>query len=420
MGGKAILILVLGFSLIFMVAQTNYSTMATQTTQNLTSYYNLTKCRNAALSGINLLSNRLFFRGNAVDTVFTFTFDGVSVLDSMVTIDADLNIKRIVSRATISLPHSIMAPQDEWYFSSLTKVILKPSLFSKYAYFSNNEGSNIYWSGKDTVWGPMHTNGDLRFNGNSRFYGPVSIGGTEYRNGNTPYYLGGFSKNVQIAIPTNGVTNVQTNYTGGVRFTGQSLIYLEFRGDSIRYKTSATGAYTYRLLSTWAPNGVISCENAEVHVKGDVKGKYSVAVSGTTGNQGNIYLEDDITYHTNPLTTPTTIDMLGLIAKRNVIVVDNVPNKTDIKIQAALYCETGSFTVQNYDVANSSPYAANRGTIQLLGGITQSVRGAVGTGSGNTISTGYAKSYKYDERLLVSYPPYYPGCGSYEVVSWFE
>lgn len=414
MGGKATLFLVIGFAIIFSIAQRNYTNMATETTQNLSKYYYLTKCRSAASAGINMMANRLFFRASAVDTVFTMTFDGVTVLDSIVTIDAYQNIRKIVSVATISLPHSAFAPQDEYLFSTTTKVIVKPSLFSKYAYFSHSEGSSIYWSGRDSVWGPFHTNGNLQFNGNTKFYGAASVGGSISYNGYNPSFLGGLSRNVNIAIPTNGVSNVQSNYVGGVRFTGQPLIYFEFRGDSIRYRYNTTSAWTYQLLSSWSPNGVISCENAEVHVSGVVKGKYSLAASYSSGNQGKIYIENDITYQSDPRTNPSSQDMLGLVAQKDIIVKDNTANRTNVIIQAALYAQTGSFTVENYN--SGSP----RGTIFLLGGITQYTRGPVGTGSGSTISTGYAKSYRYDDRLLVSYPPYYPGCGTYEIVSWFE
>jgi hypothetical protein len=79
-----------------------------------------------------------------------------------------------------------------------------------------------------------------------------------------------------------------------------------------------------------------------------------------------------------------------------------------------MYAETVSFTAQNY---NTTPY---KGTIFLYGGVTQNIRGAVGTGSGSTVNTGYGKSYNYDTRLLYSYPPSFPGTGFFQISSWFE
>jgi len=417
MGGKATLILVMGFTIIFLIYSRNFTKMATDTSQNFSTYYYGLKCKTAAAVGINILNNRLFFRAGAVDTVFTMSYDGVTILDSLKTIDSYQNIKKIVSIATISLPHSAFAPKEEWYFKERTKVIVKPSLFSKYAYFSHNEGASINWSGKDSIFGPFHTNGNLLFNGNAVFTGLVTYGGSLTLNGNNPKFLGGKQGNTNIQIPTTGVDTVQSYAAGGVQISGQSKVYLEFRGDSIRYRYNTTSAWNYRLLSTWTPNGVISIVNAEVHVKGTVKGKYSVGVSGSSTSltgSGNIWIDDNIQYNTNPRTNPNSQDMLGLIAEKNIVIDDNTANQSNVIIEAAMFAQEGSFTVENYN--SGSP----RGTIWLYGGVVQYTRGAVGTGSGSSMTTGYAKNYKYDSRLQSTYPPHFPGCGSFEIVSWFE
>jgi hypothetical protein len=298
------------------------------------------------------------------------------------------------------------------------KIVLQPSLFSKFAYFSNSEGGTIYWTNKDTVWGPMHTNDNLNVQNNPVFFGKVTIGGTVNKNpsSSNPQFLGGFQQGVQIAIPTTGVSTVATTAAaGGASISGQSLVYFEFRGDSIRYKYSSGGAWNYRLASTFAPNGAINFANAEVHLTGTVKGRYTISTSGTSGNQGSVFLDNDIVYNTNPLTNPNSTDMLGIVAQQNVWVTDNTANNTNgINIHASIYCQSGSFGAQNYD---SRPVA---GFINLLGGITQATRGAVGTLQSGVINHGFSKKYRYDDRLLISYPPAYPGCGSFEVVSWFE
>ena len=60
------------------------------------------------------------------------------------------------------------------------------------------------------------------------------------------------------------------------------------------------------------------------------------------------------------------------------------------------------------------------GNINLIGGIIQDTRQAVGTFSGGKIVSGFAKQYKYDDRFLVASPPFFPGTGGYEIVSWYE
>jgi hypothetical protein len=413
MGGKGSLILVIGFSFIFMIAGRNFNNMATSTIDNYDKYYLKTQCRYFANSGVNIINSKLWKNAALVDQTYTFTFEGGTIVDSLVTIDAVKNIKKIVSTGTITLA-------DGTTYSSTTKVIVQPSLFSKFAYFSNSEGGTIYWTTKDTVFGPMHTNDNLNVSGNPVFEGDVTIGGSlKKANGSSdhPQFLSDFQTNVSITIPDTGVSHVARYATGGASFTGHSLVYFEFRGDSVRYRYNTTSSWTYKLASTFTPNGVIYFQNAEVHISGNVKGRYSLATDYTTTstNLGSFYIDNDITYNTNPQTNSTSTDMLGLLAYNNVWITDNTANNSNVNIQAAIYCQKGSFGAQNYDTRSSA------GFINLYGGITQKTRGAVGTiGSGGSIATGFSKRYRYDDRLLSTYPPFYPGCGSYEIVSWFE
>lgn len=407
MGGKASLLLVLGFSLIFMVAGKNFNNMATSTTTNVSNYYLDAKTHTLAASGVNIVINKLFLDATVTDQTFNYNLDGGTIAVTLSTINAYQNIRQLLAVGSFGGS------------SSTIKIVLKPSLFSKFAYFSNDEGSNIYWASKDTVWGPFHTNDNMLIQNSPVFYGKVTIGGTVTKNpsNSTPKFLGGFQQGVQITIPTTGVLTVQTAAAaGGANTTNKPLVYFEFRGDSVRYSTSGSGStWTYKLASTYAPNGVINFTNSEVHLSGTVKGSYTIAASGTTGNQGSIYIDNDIVYNTNPLTNPNSTDMLGIVAQDNVWVTNNTNNNTNgVKIQASIYAQTGSFGAENYD---TRPIA---GFIDLYGGITQNIRGAVGTLNNGVVNHGFSKHYRYDDRLLVSYPPSYPGCGSFEVVSWFE
>ncbi len=415
MGGRASLFLVLGFSLIFMVAGNYFNNMATGTTDNMIKYYQSTKAHNIAASGVNLIVNKLFLDATIPDQTFNFNFDGGTATGVLTTTDTYQNIKRLLCTGTFNGT------------STTIRIIFKPSLFSKYAYFSNSEGSNIWWTSGDTVKGPFHTNSSLNVSGHPTFFGRVTIGGSinKYNSSSSANFLGGFQQGIQIAIPNSGVSNVATIAAqNGAQFSNKSLIYFEFRRDSVRYRFSTSGSgstWTYNLASTFAPNGVIYASNAELHISGTVKGQYTIAASGTNSTtQGNVYLDGDIVYNSDPRTNPNSTDMLGIVAQENVYVTDNTANNTNgININASIYCQSGSFTAQNYSTRPAAGY------INLYGGITQYVRGPVGTFTtdwyGNSyINHGFNKNYQYDNRLLVSYPPAYPGCGTFEVVSWFE
>jgi hypothetical protein len=70
-----------------------------------------------------------------------------------------------------------------------------------------------------------------------------------------------------------------------------------------------------------------------------------------------------------------------------------------------------SFVVDQYNCGNPL------GTLTVNGGIAQNFRGPVGTGSNGTVSTGYAKSYTYDDRLRYEEPPHFidPVQGSWRI-----
>ncbi len=93
--------------------------------------------------------------------------------------------------------------------------------------------------------------------------------------------------------------------------------------------------------------------------------------------------------------------MLGLVSNNNVIVDDgaeSVNGTKDLTIQASILA-SNSFYVQDYN----NTYIGTRGNLNLLGGVIQNTRGAVGTfiSYGGTITSvsGYSKRYDYDNRL---------------------
>ncbi|MBI1937589.1 MAG: DUF4900 domain-containing protein [Ignavibacteriales bacterium] len=409
MGGKGALLLVLGFSLIFMVAGRNFNSMATSTVENFASYYSDTKAHHLASSGVNLVTNQIFLNYALANGTFNYELDGGTITATLSTINVYQNIKQLTSTGTFG------------DVSTTIKIILKPSSFSKYAYFSNSEGANIWWTTGDTVWGPFHTNGQLRVADRPVFYGKVTIDGrlVKYSNSARPQFLGGFQTGVHVTIPSDGVTNLGTSaQSGGGYITGQQLVYMEFRGDSIRYRYNTSNPWTYVLASSFAPNGAIFAADAELRISGRIKGQYTIGASGTGGNRGKVYIDDDVYYNTDPQVDPNSQDMFGIVTARDVVLTDNAANNNNVKVQAAVYSETGSFVAENYQ---SRPVS---GAIYLYGGVIQNARGPVGTfstqGNTTTITSGFSKRYRYDDRFMLASPPFFPGTGKFEIVSWFE
>ena len=89
-----------------------------------------------------------------------------------------------------------------------------------------------------------------------------------------------------------------------------------------------------------------------------------------------------------------------------------------LTIDAAILALNHSFAVNNYDNGNNSA-SGPEGKLVIYGAIAQDWRGAVGTFSGSSISTGYSKYYTWDNRLqYVSIPAYLnPGTPSWSLAS---
>lgn len=419
MAGKATFITIIGFTLLFMVAIKNFGRISTDSVGNMVNYYSEMIAHNIAVSGANLASNQVFIDPTWDDGYSNKSFSGGKL---NVSVQNSGGYKKIIKITSTGTYHGA---------SSSVIVTLSPSKFSKFAYFSVSEGGTIWWNGTDTVWGPFHTQDVLRAANRPVFFGKASsLKNIEYydnknKNKHKPYFLGGYESGVDLPLPKDAVDELEAFADDdGLKFTGKDTVYLCFVNDSLKYKFSYKTPYTTVYLPTAANNGMIFVKNSIVRLQGTVKGQYTVACNSTlsTGSsKGTIYIDDDIVYNKDPKLYPNSTDLLGICAENNVMIADNKPNSKDINIQASIYCEKGGFSVQNYDSKTPIGGKVVRGNINLIGGIIQKTRGAVGTiGSNGGIATGFAKRYKYDDRFLIASPPFFPGTGGFEIVSWYE
>jgi hypothetical protein len=403
---------------------------------------------NLASSGANLAANAVFIDNNWTDGYSDLHMNGGEINVSVQVLNAAQNIRKIVS----------VADYDDQ--EDTVEVILSPSRFSQFAYYSQNEGSGIWWTGRDTVFGPFHTQDNLRAD-NHPVFGVVGYRTTikgsliyhDSKSSDSPVFLGSFQNGVDQPLPSDGLqplrdaavddgykidrssttnTITDTRYVPGgwqkvngkwqyisghyetyyTSVTSVDTVYLTFNNDKVNVKlgyNKPTSTYT---TSEIAPNGVIYAEGMDIHLQGTVQGQYTVV------SDGNVFLDDDIVYKTNPKTNPSSTDLLGIVAQSNVYISDNNATQ-NINIDAAIYCQDGGFGAYNYDTRSVD------GNINLLGGITQNIRKAVGQYTtdyyGNiTLTHGFNKRYRYDERLMQMFPPLFPTTGGFSIVSWKE
>jgi hypothetical protein len=415
MGGKALLFVVLGFSLTFLIIGQNYNRITLKANDNMTNYANSETSHNIASTGANIACNAFY-----LDPTWTAGYSNISCQGGTFTVTVQvLDTTKLIKKITsISSFNGFNGYTLNTYHDTII-VTLQPSRFSRYAYYSVSEGgSPIYWTTGDTVKGPLQTQDYLRVSGNPVFLGMVGTKlGVVNKNGSSdhPQFLGGLLTGSNIPISSTGVSSVEASaLTNGFEFSGHDTVYLNFQGDSLKYRYAWNTKDTTKKIASMSPNGVIFVKGGTARIRGLIKGQLTLGCSYVTKG-GSVYLDSSVAYNTNPVTNSASTDIFGVVTQNNIWVTDNKANNNSITIQGSLYCQAGSFGAENYTTRGYDGY------INILGGIVQAVRGAVGViGTSGNITNGFSKNYSYDRRFMFSAPPNFPNTGSYNVISWYE
>jgi hypothetical protein len=419
-GGKAALILVLGLSFILGYISKNVTNVATKAVSNMSMYNSMTASHNVALAGANARLAQ-FYQDTSDYNALTQEFDGTAFTGSFrATMDAIAGNK-IRMRSVSTYPMGGGASLHDTVEVFLDRN--KKNSFTLFAWMTDFEG-NVFWISQDTVWGRVHSNGNLHINGSPVFmqkattakgFDPPKVG----KGTNQAIFKDGYETGVaEIEFPNDISEIVNASVSGGRKYTGDIYVTLSpgtsANGDGKAYIRSGnlpTGTLIDSInLSDVAFNGAVLA-TGKLNVEGTLDGKLTLA------SQSNIIVQNDVVYERNPQTT-TSDDILGLVAENNVVVARNAANNSNCEIQGSIFCRTGSFTAEDY---NTRPVS---GQLKVLGSIVQDTRGAVGTFSGSTISSGFSKRYRYDDRLSDQSfrPPFYPGyyVSTYAITNWWE
>jgi hypothetical protein len=290
--------------------------------------------------------------------------------------------------------------------------VLSTQSFSRYSYFTNLEvqpsGNPIWFTSRDVLSGPVHSNDRLNIAWNPTFNGPVSSseGSINYYNGgpptDNPAFNGGLSLGAaSVQLPLT-VTPLRTAAaSAGMWLDGNTTVVLQ--SDGTMRVTNAAKGWTNVTMPQPA-NGALFVNQGNLTVSGTASGQL------TMGTSHDVILNNAVTYANNPQQDTTSTDLLGLVAERNVVIARSAPY--DMTIQASVMALGESFTVENWWVGPP------KGTLNVYGGIIQSRRGPVGTFSGSNKASGYSKNYVYDTRLMSMSPPFYPTTTQYIEALW--
>jgi hypothetical protein len=417
MGGRAALIVVMSLSFILGYIGFNMNRYATDAVGNMASYYDASASHNLALAGANVgLST--FYQDTTWFGTTTQTLDEASLKGSFTVSIAALGGNNVRLRS--------VSTYKTWYSQDLHDTVEvyfnrnRLNSFSMYAWMTDFEG-NVFWITGDTVWGRVHSNGNLHVNGSPVFMEKATtskqfdpkVG----KGANHAIFKQGYETGVaSIDFPTNLNDLIAASTSGGKKYTSAIWVTLSpgtsASGDGVAYIRSTQSGPIIDSISLSDPgfNGVIM-STGRVNVQGTLDGKLTIA------SLTDVYVQNDIVYEKDPL-TGTSDDLLGLVAEQNVVVADNAANHADCTIQAAIFTRDGSFTAENYSSRGLS------GKLQVLGSIVQETRGAVGQFAGSNLTSGFYKRYVYDPRLEdpAYRPPYFPGyyVKTYAITNWWE
>ncbi|MFO7769489.1 MAG: DUF4900 domain-containing protein [bacterium] len=305
---------------------------------------------------------------------------------------------------------------------SMTKVVqemVAQDNFAKYAYFTNEErmpdGTIVWFTTGDIIRGPLHTNDQLNIDGDPIFLKEVSTSASSVNYGsgtNNPDFQGGITFDADaISLPDDtSLIRTKAQETDGLYFGSSASLELAY-DDTTGYANvlvDIAGTVTDYQIPM---NGVLYVDG-NVRIKGRLGGQLTVACSG------DMYIDDDIHYRTDPRVDPTCTDLLGLVAEGDVYISDTPENldSGDETIMAVIMAMGTSFAAEDH--ASGTP----RGYLRVIGGMIQERRGPVGTFDASTgaLVSGYEKDYVYDQRLADSPPPAFPTTGRVLSLAWKE
>jgi hypothetical protein len=462
--GRTAIFMVIGFSVISLYFGSQAYDVKFETMNNAMTYFENVQRNNIGKAGANFAMTKLTadtgWKGPGKDVYYPYsggTFS-IEVRDSvyLLTQYKVVNIRTVYQGSNLAgLGINV---------TDFTKIVLSPSSFSKFGYFSANDPSTITWQTGDTIFGPFHSNTYIYISASDAIDQPVFMDkatsryGLNPATGSRPVFKKGHYFPTNIVMPSFSAAFQQIknaaqaggHYDSAGRrnsprwFTGTpwwksspgtsvldanyDTVFLNFRSNGHLQigltSTNVTRADSLKdtLLSTFAPNGVMFFERFIVRVQGRVNGRYTVACAsvgtGASKKGGVIVIDSSIRYvDTTSLGPSTSDDMLGLVATDSITIAYNANNNPlggvarGVDIHAVVFSLTNGFGAANYATR------PDNGQIRLLGGICQATRQPVGT----TAPSGFHKSYHHDSRLLRRIvPPLFPKTGVFEILSWFE
>ena len=275
-----------------------------------------------------------------------------------------------------------------WSNSNLTRTVsIKAkspvsTSMSPYMFFINNAHLNV-GSGAE-VWGDVHSNLNIKiFGGGVIFHDDVTASNKVlFYSGATPAnttFDKGYTEDVApIPMPDVSAFDNLKAYAVTDNFYYPNSISIEILNDQV----SIDGAAAVPLPT----NGVIFCDK-DINIKGTLNGQLTVASMQT------INITDNLKYADPTDHDPNTLDILGLIADKDIQIHKDAPDI--LEINAAMTARTGKVWCKQ---------GPGKDTLTIKGSVCSHQFSDFASPSGRI----YNKiKLHFDNNLLIKSPPYY-------------
>ena len=211
MSGKGTILIVLGFTISFLAFGRNFLNLTTRSSDNVVDYYCETKAHNIAVSAANFACNELY-----LDRDWSDGFSSTSFQDGEYSVEI---------KDTLVGNKIIVATGHYNGETEIVKIVLQPSSYAKFAWYTGNMSSKIFITG-DTVWGPFHSQSQLNIGGDAVFWGKATtLKGLNYSDKSAkPKFYGGVEHGVDIPLPVNYQFDAERNAArdGADKYGGSS------------------------------------------------------------------------------------------------------------------------------------------------------------------------------------------------------
>ncbi|MBU4200127.1 MAG: DUF4900 domain-containing protein [Verrucomicrobia bacterium] len=302
---------------------------------------------------------------------------------------------------------------------------VRQDTWARYAvWYDHNPGGN-YFMGPSVFNGPVHANDRINLWGNPTFNALVTSAAATWGNWSAAAI---FNLGFQLGVPVQTL-NVNFTNTGSPNSCLQTLAGLVVTG-ATSINLQNTNVFISNAQRGWTNVNYVTNHpdflgTGMIYIASSGANTGTVQIGGANFNgrltvvaDQDIRITNHITYAVHP--TNNSDDAIGLIARRDVVVMTNAPNDLNIYAHIIACNPTSSwyagFYVQNFLTRPDS------GLLTVYGGIVENNFGVEGCYWGGSTFTGFSEdNWVFDARFATDPPPFYPNVNNaYTWNNWRE